>query len=86
VLKTDSKCSFTTCKLRFFAGFCLALTALKTKINSLLDARDFCLLCVAHRAISVLSLAVRVNRRTLLAMLAATFLSDRCQPLPIPGR
>ncbi len=36
VLKTDSKCSFTTCKLRFFAGFCLALTASKTKINGLL--------------------------------------------------
>ncbi len=31
----DSKCSFTTCKLRFFAGFCLALTASKTKINGL---------------------------------------------------
>ena len=34
-LKFDSKCSYITHKLRFFAGFCLVLPALMTFFNSL---------------------------------------------------
>jgi hypothetical protein len=34
-LKTGSKCSFTLCKLRFFACFCLALAASATFFNGL---------------------------------------------------
>jgi len=40
-LKTASKCSFTTRKLRFFGRFCLALAASPTFFNDLL-ARDDC--------------------------------------------
>jgi hypothetical protein len=37
VLKTGSKCSFITHKLRFFACFCLVSAASKTFFNGLLD-------------------------------------------------
>jgi|GEM_PF-2313876 len=37
VLKNGSKCSFTTCKLRFFAVSCLALTASPTLFSASLS-------------------------------------------------
>jgi len=37
VLKTGSKCSFITHKLRFFACFCLVSAASQTFFNGLLD-------------------------------------------------